>query len=120
MTGRNFNQSRKNRRGGEGSRSPNSKTYLDRDSPSPSTSPSNFKVFDNTFERSSPIFIQSRGTSSDSEDEGMLPYAGAKFNSPPPANVLPTPPTSWLHNSRSEQVALSAMSTHLRQLLNVS
>lgn len=116
MTGRNFNKSRKNRRGVEGRKSPNSKTYFDRDSPSPS----NFKVFENTFERSSPIFIQSRGTSSDSEDEGILPYAGAKFNSPPPANVLPTPPTSWLQASRSENVALNVMSCHLRQLLKVS
>jgi hypothetical protein len=117
MAGRNtnFNQNRRNRR--EGRRSPNSKTFLERDSPSP---PSNFQVFDNNFERSSPIFIQSRGSPSDSEDEGILPYAGAKFNSPPPANVLPTPPMSWLETSRTEQVALNAMSTHLRQLLKVS
>jgi len=116
MTGRN---NRRYKRGGEGRRSP-SKTVLERDSPSPS----NYRVFDSSFERSSPIFIQSRGSSSssDSEDEGILPYAGAKFNSPPPADVLPSPPVSWLGtSSQVEQVvALDEMSSHLRQLLNVS
>lgn len=116
MTGRN---NRKYKRGGEGRKSP-SKTVLERDSPSPS----NYRVFDSSFERSSPIFIQSRGSSSsDSEDEGILPYAGAKFNIPPPADVLPSPPMSWLGTSPHspvEQVALHEMSSHLRQLLNVS
>jgi len=118
MTGRSnyFNQNRKYRRGGEGRRSPQAKNY-ERDSPSPT----NYRVFESSFERSSPILIQSRGSSfSDSEDEGVLPYAGAKFNSPPPATVLPSPPTSWLGISRNEDVALNAMSTHLRQLLKVS
>ena len=59
-------------------------------------------------------------SSSESEDEGGIPYAGAKFNSPPPAHMLPTPPSSWISTSRVEQVTLSAMSSHLRQMLKVS
>lgn len=60
-------------------------------------------------------------SSSESEDEGGIPYAGAKFNSPPPAHMLPTPPMSWISSpSRGDQVNLSAMSSHLRSMLKVS
>ncbi|XP_066912409.1 proline-rich nuclear receptor coactivator 2-like [Clytia hemisphaerica] len=113
MTGRINHHNRRNKR--EGRRSP-SKTVHERDSPSPS-----YKSFECSFERSSPVLIQSRASwsSSDSEDEGTLPYAGAKFNSPPPATLLPTPPMSWLGTSRGEQ-NLNEMSSHLRQLLKVS
>lgn len=116
MTGRTNNQNRRNKRGGEGRKSP-SKVNA-RDSPSPT----NYKPFGCSFERSSPVFIQSRGStvSSDSEDEGLLPYAGAKFNSPPPPEVLPNPPMSWLGTSHSTgSDNLHDMSSHLRQLLKV-
>lgn len=114
MTGRTNNQNRR-KRGGEGRKSP-SKVNT-RNSPSPT----NYKAFDCSFERSSPIFIQSRGStsSSDSEDEGLLPYAGAKFNSPPPPEVLPNPPMSWLGTSTVDNTNLNEMSTHLRQMLKV-
>ena len=114
MTGRTNNQNRR-KRGGEGRKSP-SKVNT-RNSPSPT----NYKAFDCSFERSSPIFIQSRGStsSSDSEDEGLLPYAGAKFNSPPPPEVLPNPPMSWLGTSTVDNTNLNEMSTHLRQMFKV-
>ena len=114
MTGRTNNQNRR-KRGGEGRKSPSK--VNSRNSPSPT----NYKAFDCSFERSSPIFIQSRGStsSSDSEDEGLLPYAGAKFNSPPPPEVLPNPPMSWLGTSTVGNANLNEMSTHLRQILKV-
>ena len=70
--------------------------------------------------RSSPIFMADSGnSSSDSEDDSILPYAGAKFNSPPPANELPSPPTYWL-KADPGKVDLDEMSLHLRQLLKVT
>jgi len=71
-----------------------------------------------------PYYRSSSSSESESED-GAIPYAGAKFNSPPPAHMLPTPPISWISTStptspRVEQVNLSAMSSHLRQMLKVT
>ena len=63
-------------------------------------------------------------SSSESEDDDA-PYAGAKFNSPPPAHLLPIPPPSWIIATGSpgspveQVVTLSAMSSHLRQMLKV-
>eukprot|EP00794_Sanderia_malayensis_P005334 gene5334-6003_t len=50
-------------------------------------------------------------------------YAGPKFNSPPPANVLPKPPSTWIsscHGESFERMSLDAMTVHLRQMLKVS
>jgi hypothetical protein len=72
-------------------------------------------------ESTSHIMPYYRNSSSESEDEGGIPYAGAKFNSPPPAHMLPTPPMSWISSPpRVDQVNLSAMSSHLRSMLKVS
>lgn len=116
MTGRNQNSQRK-RYQGDGRESPSgNSTYSSRDSPSPT----NFGII-NLNGRSSPLSIPYNGySSSDSEDESRLPYAGAKFNSPPPANVLPVPPSSWLMSSQADQVSLNIMSQHLRQMLKVT
>ena len=63
--------------------------------------------------------------SSESSDDGAR-YAGAKFNSTPPASMLPLPPSHWLEEMyrNTQQVekqdSLTEMSTHLRQILNVS
>jgi hypothetical protein len=67
---------------------------------------------------------RSRNSSESSEDGAH--YAGAKFNSTPPASMLPLPPSHWLEemyqNTKrvEKRDSLSEMSTHLRQLLNVS
>jgi len=72
--------------------------------------------------KSSPISISSSRSSSpyssdsEREENNASPYAGAKFNSPPPAEFLPVPPTTWLLNGSP---GLNGMSLHLRQLLNV-
>ena len=121
MTGRSTNFKTKRPRysrgdGRQGRQSPNSKLFLERDS----HSPPNLELVYSGSERSSPVSITSNRNSSDSEDERGILYAGAKFNSPPPAYVLPTPPSTWLVSSQMEQVALQTMSLHLRQLLKVS
>jgi hypothetical protein len=84
-----------------------------------SMSPRSDQFSDN---ESSHISISSYKSSSDSEDDSRSAYAGAKFNSPPPAYLLPNPPTSWISASshQVEQVSLNAMSSHLRQILKVS
>lgn len=51
-----------------------------------------------------------------------IPYAGAKFSSPPPPSVLPKPPSHWItspfiHNFDVDRA--TAMSQHLRMLLRV-
>ena len=94
------------------SKSPRTMRYL-RESESPRSD----QFSDN--ESTSQITIPYK-SSSDSEDESRLPYAGAKFNSPPPAYLLPIPPTRWITASQVEQVTLNAMSSHLRQILKVS
>lgn len=115
MTGRNQNKQRRTRYRAEGRESPNSKNSFNRVStPSPTD-------FQSNSERSSPVLIpNNKYYSSDSEDESGVPYAGAKFNSPPPAHLLPVPPSSWLMISRSDEVALNAMTLHLRQILKVT
>jgi hypothetical protein len=71
-----------------------------------------------------PYYNHNRSSSESEDDDGLIPYAGAKFNSPPPAHLLPIPPHSWIATgspgSPVEQVVtLSAMSSHLRQMLKV-
>jgi hypothetical protein len=105
----------KSKRYSRASNSPRKRRYS-RDSVSPRSD----QFSDN--ESTSPITIPSsyKSSSSDSEDEGR-PHAGAKFNSPPPAYLLPIPPPNWISASHQlEQVSLSAMSSHLRQILKVS
>ena len=60
--------------------------------------------------------------SSESSDDAR--YAGAKFNSTPPASMLPSPPAHWLEEmyraTKPTDSSLDEMSSHLRQLLNVA
>ena len=100
----------------EGSQSLNTRSFMGRDSPHLKWNTENYRS-----QSSSPISMQSGSrTPVSSDDESLYPYAGAKFSSPPAACVLPMPPTSWLVSSQLEQVALHAMSSHLRQILKVS
>lgn len=51
-----------------------------------------------------------------------IPYAGAKFSSPPPPSVLPKPPSHWITSHLIHNVDVdvaTAMSQHLRMLLRV-
>lgn len=102
----------------DGSQSSITRSLIGRDSP-----PSYLKWSSENYrsQSSSPISMQSGSrTPLSSDDECLYPYAGAKFSSPPAACVLPMPPMSWLVSSQLEQVALHAMTSHLRQILKVS
>lgn len=51
-----------------------------------------------------------------------IPYAGAKFSSPPPPSVLPKPPSHWITSPiihHFDVDVATAMSQHLRMLLRV-
>lgn len=49
-----------------------------------------------------------------------IPYAGAKFSSPPPPSVLPKPPSHWISSPMHHfDLDVAAMSQHLRMLLRV-
>ena len=52
--------------------------------------------------------------------DGSVPYAGAKFSSPPPPSVLPKPPSHWIASPiHNFDMDVAAMSKHLRMLLRV-
>ena len=49
-----------------------------------------------------------------------IPYAGAKFSSPPPPSVLPKPPLHWISSPIHKfDMDVVAMTQHLRMLLRV-
>lgn len=48
-----------------------------------------------------------------------VPYAGAKFSSPPPPSFLPRPPSHWIASNYYFDVDTRSMSQHLRMLLRV-
>jgi hypothetical protein len=90
-----------------------SKSGYSRDSDSPRSE-------HNSDTESTSHMIYNRSSSESEDDDGNIPYAGAKFNSPPPAHMLPIPPSSWITMPQMGQVVtLSAMSSHLRQMLKV-
>lgn len=110
MTGRNHYRRYHRNSGSEGKVSP---------TPSRCSSPPSNEYNDTS--SPIPIPMRSESPSSSDQEEDSSRYAGAKFNSPPPANILPPPPITWLHSPGSVQahVNLHAMSLHLRQLLKV-
>ena len=72
---------------------------------------------------STPVDITRRRRRSDqhrSDAAVNIPYAGAKFSSPPPPSVLPKPPSHWISSPIHHfDMDVAAMSQHLRMLLRV-
>lgn len=70
---------------------------------------------------STPVNIPRRRRSDNRSDAAVnIPYAGAKFSSPPPPSVLPKPPSHWISSPiHSFDMDVHAMSQHLRMLLRV-
>lgn len=67
---------------------------------------------------STPVDIPRRRRRSDAA--ANIPYAGAKFSSPPPPSVLPKPPSHWISSPIHRfDMDVAAMSQHLRMLLRV-
>lgn len=61
-----------------------------------------------------------RRTDNRSDAAVNIPYAGAKFSSPPPPSVLPKPPSHWISSPIHHfDMDVVAMSQHLRMLLRV-
>ena len=72
---------------------------------------------------STPVDIPRRRRRRDqhiSDTAANIPYAGAKFSSPPPPSVLPKPPSHWISSPIHRfDMDVAAMSQHLRMLLRV-
>lgn len=72
-------------------------------------------------ELSTSVSIPRRRRSENRTDSAVnIPYAGAKFSSPPPPSDLPRPPSHWISSPIHKfDMDVVAMSQHLRMLLRV-
>lgn len=77
------------------------------------------RKYSNTSTRSR--YSSESSSSGDESTVHKLRYAGAKFNSTPPASMLPLPPSHWFDDSQTdEREMLDDIASQLRSILKVS